>query len=324
MKINNPTTFSNEKLMSNKDITYQYSNNGIDNWHNEATTTDTWVRFSFDRGLTYPLKFSYQNDIMVKIPKEITEFTAITDATTNSSYVTSAVFSLSGYSKDILSAAKNGFVSLNFYDDNGWATNISDFKYFYSGTKDGDDQTIVSDPTLTVKLKTPASELESSFTSGVLSISLDGTTANLFAVTTTRSYSLTTALPTYYDETYGICNVLDDSNPRITCLTRLEKINKITLNVAHFAKASTTHDVVLNFKCGTMNISKTIRIEGNTDEVDVNFDSLLTGTLIIERDYNNDLDTLKEIIEMSDQNGVYESIESVLSLCITEIKLETV
>ena len=312
MKINNPMKYFPElnkvdavlyndlmfksTLMTRGDIIRKYApfDSSVEtDWHTGEIdeVNDKWVKFSFNGGLTYPLKFSFKNEFIIKLTKD--GVFGIND---------NLDFDLSSYSTAVYEAASNGVISLNSVDEKGWRTNIIAFKYQYN------DET----KHLVINL---LADLPADSKGVVLTIGVDGSNSNALAVSSPVYSTLINAIPTVYDETYGICNLLDENIPSVTCLTKLEDINVLSLKVVTSDLSVTNKTVDLRFNCGNTEFTQTIPVKNTEEWVSINLPNQLSGTLIITRQYNSTNDTLNETMD---------GVKSILSVCITNIKVERV
>lgn len=318
MKISNPTKFfpalndldENSRssydqlawdsiLMSRGDIIRKFAtfDSAIESdWHvGSPLEVDKWIKFSFNGGVTYPLKFQYKNDLIIKIAKD-EKYKALD----------TVEFALSSYSESVYQAVKNGFLSLtSFHNEldsdqniiNVWYSNILNFSYSFN-----DDTRI-----LTIKL---LSDIPSNSDGIMLTIGMDGSNSNALAVSTPLFSSTTGAIPTVYTEEFGICNLLDSKIPAITCLTKFEDVNGLALKVIT-SDETKIGNVELLFSCGTTSWSQVISVSTTEEWISINVPNQLTGTLVIQRNFNSSNDTLKDD-------------DLVISMCITNIKMERI
>ena len=335
MKINNPTKFFpsmvnmkdsteynqmvyNSVLISRGDIIKKYAPIGDeqneDIWHKEQNTDDKWVKFSFDGGITYPLKLQFKNDLVIKLVK--TE----EDLNGNLEPLQIIEFDLSEYeySQEYVEAARNGLLSLaSYYTEtttnadgeiitNEWYANIPNFSYSF-------------DDNFKVKIKI-LSDVPLKYSGIILTIGVDGSNSNALAVSTPTFSSNISAIPTVYDEDNGICNYLDENFPAITCLTKFENINSLSLKIKIVspipgAPAGNTRQIKLRFKCGKTEVIKPITLPSDASEKweDILVEPL-TGTLVIERIFDNE-DELYELIN---------DTKRYLTVCITNIRMERI
>lgn len=305
MKINNPQRFFTElssdinysakkrlsTLMTRGDVIRKYcsfDSSAESDWHiEENPLNDTWIKFSFDAGFTYPLKFRYKNNLIIK--QEVLTATSVVDGL--------VTFDLSIYSESMYDAMKNGRISLVSQDESGWTSNIYDFKFIF------DDQ----ERTLKMQIN---SELPIDSKSIIAIIGIDATTPMALAVASPVYSSTINAIPTIYDETFGVCNVLDESIPQITCTTKLENVNKVSVKVIS-SDSNVTGNVKLAFACGSITWEEVIPVTSAEEWVVLNPPHSLSGTLVITRVIADSADTLK-------------SDDLVISLCVTNIKVEIV
>lgn len=304
MKINNPQRFFTElssdinysakkrlsTLMTRGDVIRKYStfDSAIESdWHIEETPDDTWIKFSYDAGFTYPLKFRYKNNLIIK--QEVLTATSVIDGL--------VTFDLSTYNEAMYDAMKNGRISLVSQDESGWTSNIYDFKFIFD------------DETKTLKMQIN-SELPIDSKSIIAIIGIDATSPMALAVASPVYSSTINAIPTIYDETFGVCNVLDESIPQITCTTKLENVNKVSIKVIS-SDPMITGNVKLAFACGSITWEEVIPVTSTETWVVLNPPSSLSGTLVVTRVTADSADTLK-------------SDDLVISLCITNIKVEII
>ena len=122
-------------------------------------------------------------------------------------------------------------------------------------------------------------------------------------------YSTTiSAIPTIYDETFGICNYLDAEFNYIECITTLSDVTKMKIKLVS-ADPIIGGNIVLNFICGDTSFNQTVAVTTSKEYVEIILPTTLSGNLRIERLFNDVNDTLKD-------NNV------VISAIITEIKVE--
>lgn len=141
-------------------------------------------------------------------------------------------------------------------------------------------------------------------------IEVDGTNAMALAVASPVYSSSINAIPSVYDEEFGVCNLLDESIPQITCTTKFEDVNRLSLKLVS-ADSNVTGNVVLAFQCGEVSWEETITVTDKESWIELTPENRLTGTMVITRVYGSSFDTLK-------------NDDLVISLCITNIKAEVI
>jgi hypothetical protein len=306
MKINNPQRFfpqlSNDPnysekkrlstLMTRGDVIRKFCSfdSSIESdWHISETPDDLWIKFSYDGGFTYPLKFKYKNNLLVK--QEVLTSTSVVDGLVE--------FNLTNYSDPLYGAVKNGHISIFSRNNEGWMRNLYDFSYLF------DDSRRV----LMVKLLTDVPEDSINIVS---MIEVDGTSAMALAIASPVYSSSITAIPSVYDEEFGICNLLDEGIPMITCTTKFEDVNRLSLKMRSADPNVSDKQVKLAFNCGSTSWQEVFdEITATEKWVSITPPERLTGTLTITRLLEDSADTLK-------------ADDLVISLCITNIKAEII
>lgn len=315
MKNEDPTAFNtlawNSVLISRGDIIRKYAPIDSQNesfWHTgNANNDDKWVKFSFDGGITYVLKFQFKNNLVLKIRKD-GQFNPLDEIE----------FDLTSYSVSVFEAAKNGLLSLTSIhvetdsstnDESTWYSNISNFSYSF----------IEEDDSKVLKIKLLA-DVPSNSSGIMLTIGVDGSNTNALAVSSPIFSSTTGAIPTVYDEEFGICNLLDNKISSITCLTKFEDVNSLSLKVVS-ADETVSGNIVLAFGCGSSNYddgtwpSQVIPVDNVEKWVTINVPRSITGTLVIKRIFDSVDDTLKSNSELNDV---------IISAVITNIRMERI
>jgi hypothetical protein len=307
MKINNPQRFfvaNNETdylakkrlstLMTRGDVIRKYcsSDSSIEaDWHAELADADAWIKFSFDGGFTYPLKFKFKNDILVK--HEISfETTQIDEFLT---------IKLDGYTDSLFEEASNGVVSVFFQDADGFLRNVSEFGYKFAA-----DETTL-EYNLLIKF---FSEIPADAVKAIVSIQVNANNAMALAVATPVYSSQIAAIPSLYDEKLGICNILDESIPQITCNTKFENVNRMAIKVVS-ADSNVTGNIKLSFTCGSSSWVEIVPVGATEEWFELSLEDRLNGTMVITRIVDDVEDTLKDD-------------DLVISAFITNIKVEII
>jgi hypothetical protein len=323
----------NSVLISRGDIIKKFASCDYPNesaWHfTEDPINDRWVKFSFDGGISWPMKFQFRNQLVVPIVKQISSDEKGPDF----------LFSLSDYPVSVYDAARAGLItlvaivnvpenlntsmqpetyltegeqtegeqtdggpensSLSNYE-NSWFIPLSRFRYHYeTATQEINVHLLDELPSYTVAL--------------MLKIGVDGSNSNALAVSSPVYSTTTGAVPTIYDNTengYGICNMLDARIPSITCLTKFEEINVLKLKVVCPDNEIPKNSFIeLGFKCGNdPEFTEEIPVTGIEDWVMLKkIPKSLTGTMVIRRTFNDSSEKMKS-----------------LSVFITNIKMEKI
>lgn len=304
MKINSPQRFFPElkddlnysakkrlsTLMTRGDVIRKYCSfdSSIESdWHIEETSNDIWIKFSYDGGLTYPLKFKYKNNLLVK--QEVLTSTSVINGRIE--------YDLSTYTDPLYGAVKNGHISIFSRNDEGWMRSLYDFEYLFDDSR----------RFLIVQLYSDVPEDSQNV---VAMIEVDGTSAMALAIASPVYSSPITAIPSVYIEEFGVCNLLDEGIPQITCTTKFEDVNRLSLKIRS-ADSAITGVVKLAFNCGSTSWEETFEVSGVETWVSITPPERLSGTMVITRLIDDAADTLK-------------SDDLVISLCITNIKAEII
>lgn len=304
MKISNPQRFFSElkddvnysakkrlsTLMTRGDVIRKFCSfdSSIESdWHTSEKPDDIWVKFSYDAGFTYPLKFKFKDNFLVK--HEVFTTTAVQD--------NQIVIDLSNYTTAMFDSAINGHISVYSRNAEGWISNMPEFAYKFDATNRN----------LLIKFSTDVPDDSENI---VVMIQVDGSSAMALAVASPVYSSPVSAIPSIYDEELGVCNVLDEAIPQITCSSKFEDINRFSLKVVS-ADSNVVGKVKLSFSCNTTQWEETIDVTGTETWVSLTPPERLTGTMIITRLTSDPSDTLKDE-------------DLVISLYITNIKVEIV
>lgn len=301
MKVNNPTKFFSElngaenylkakqraTIVTRGDFIKLYAATDSANpadWHIEAEEGDAWWKMSFDAGQTFPIKMKFEGNSFSTSFHDTTSFVQ-DDVKT---------FLITENYNEL----KNGNVKLFENDSQGFKVENKNFKFKFDDSVSG----------LIVKfMDNPITN--SDFSSYDVTIKT-GVDVQAYGVETPVFSTTVSAIPTVYDSNYGTCNYLDSEISSIECLTRLSDVNKMKLKVVS-ADPLLGGNIVLKFMCGSTVFTQTISVANTEGTVDIILPNTISGTLIIERLYNDGNDTLAD-------NGI------VISAIITEIKVETV
>lgn len=301
MKVNNPVKFfpegigevnySNAKqrstIVTRGDFVKLYAATDSDNptdWHLTPVATDNWWKMSFDRGETFPIKMKFEGN----------SFSASFHDETAWAQNDEKTFLISENYDEL----KEGNVRLFENDADGFKIENKNFKYKFDDSTSG----------LIIKFtSTPSTGID--FESYDVTIKT-GIDAQAYGVEKAVSSNLVSAIPSVYDSKYGTCNYLDSDISMIECITRLSDVNKMKLKLIS-ADPLFGGNIVLRFICGQTGFTQTVKVTTSEEFVEIVLPSPISGTLTIERLYNDQNDTLKD-------NGI------VISAILTGIKLETI
>lgn len=158
MKITNPTKFisissasnstkeyfeKNAKLLSVGDVIRLFAtsdSNISSDWHLIKTNNDTWVKYSFDGGATWILKFKFKNQLLVPITNMVTDNTVadlsnIEVSNANNEKLKSGyihTFDFSTYAIEYFEMIKKSVLSfLAVSVDNQFYTALPNFRYMF-------------------------------------------------------------------------------------------------------------------------------------------------------------------------------------------------
>lgn len=283
---------------------------------------DRWVKISFDGGISYPLKFQFKNQLVVPVVKNLSDLGEDFDLNTDIEFSLFdqpiSVYDAAKNGLISLTAVVNIPDHLNGNDqtataqtepeagdqtepetdpdtgdqtepeagdqtstsepvdyEESWFVSLSKFRYIY------DDERKV----IIVRL---LEELPSYTVALMLRVGVDGSNSNALAVSSPLYSMSTGAIPTVYDSGdanrtgYGICNMLDRRIPTITCLTKFEDINALSLKVV--SAENTTGKIKLEFICGDTTWTEVFEVTGRETWVNViEIPKPLTGTMVINR-----------------------------------------
>lgn len=301
MKVNNPTKFFSEldgaenylkakqraTIVTRGDFIKLYAaTDSVDpsDWHVTALEGDAWWKMSFDGGQTFPIKMKFEGN----------SFSTSFHGTTPFSQDDIETFLITENYNEL----KEGNVRLFENDSQGFKIENKNFKFKFDDSVSG----------LIVKFM-DAPITDSDFASYDIIIKT-GVDAQAYGIETPVFSTTVSAIPTVYDSNYGTCNYLDSEISSIECLTRLSDVNKMKLKVIS-ADPLLGGNVVLKFMCGSTVFTQTVSVTTLEETVDIILPNTISGTLIIERLYEDGNDTLSD-------NGI------TISAIITEIKVETV
>lgn len=291
MKINNPTKFFPEgttaanydaiknrsTIMTRGDVIRkfaEYDSVTESEWHTvEDPEKDSWVKFSFDAGRTYPLKFRFKNTLLMKLLKN--------DVPAMSSELE---FDFSGYSDLDYVSIKNGRVSLYAVSTDEYYTNLPFFRYkFDDDTKKLKVISLMDSPDDTAKT--------------MLMIELDGHSAMAMAVPTPVFSSFVWFTTAEYNEELGWVGLLGDGHSELTANANFDSVTKLYLKVRS-VDDSATGNIVVRIQCGSAEaFTSVVPVTGTEvwQEIDLTGHTPLNGTLHIERVMNDSRDTLGDV-----------------------------
>ena len=304
MKINTPTKFFAESpgdinyqimkyrstLMTRGDVVRKYaaydSINESD-WHiEEDVEKDSWVKFSFDGGFTYKLKFRYKNTLLMKF---------LRDSKPEIGNAFEMDFGM--YSQLDYSSIRNGRISVYAANDEGYLTTIPSFRYRFN-----DNTQILS---VVVLMRVPEDTVKT-----VIMVELDGHSAMAMAVPTPVFSSFVGFASSSYSEELGWYSVLNSDGSELTVASNFDNVSKLYLKVKS-ADENVSGNCVVRFQCGSDEpFTRTIHATGNSTWVQIPIDSALNGTLKLSRVVTDSADTLK------DGN-------TAIDLIITNIRIES-
>ena len=299
MKVNNLTKFfaeipgeenySNAKqrstIVTRGDIIKLYAATDSDNpndWHVTKENTDNWWKMSFDRGATFPLKTQFDG----------TSFSAEFHETSAWAADDVKTFLIQENYEEL----KNGTVKLFEKDSEGFLIENKSFKFKFDDSVSG------------LIIKFTSTPITDENFSGYDVTVKTGSDAQGGMIETPVYLTAVSAIPTVYDETYGTCNYLDSEINSIECITAMSDVIGLKLKVIS-ADQLLGGNIVLKFICGGTAFTQTISVTTSKQWVDIVLPNPISGTLTIERMFNDVNDTLKD-------NGI------TISTIITDIKVE--
>jgi len=295
MKINNPSKFfvatpgsddyytlqNRAKVMTRGDVIRKFAATDSPNesdWHlKEIDGEDTWVKFSFDAGHSYPLKFKYKNTLILKSiykgrPTAGTKMT----------------FDFSGYSDIDFISIRNGRVSVYALNDEGYVTALPFYRYKFNGNRKCLDVILTMDP-------------PEDSTDTMLQLELDGHSAMAMAVPVpvfSAVIPLDHVDSYQYDVQENMGGVLLDGNSNWKS-TNYSLVNATELWFSlKSADPNVSGNICIEITCGTY-ISDSIVIPVSSEDyvsvkVPLPAGTSLTGQLNFRRVADNPLDTLRE------------------------------
>lgn len=255
MKLNMPTRYysgdnndiqllKKKLLMAREDIIFQYSTSGnADDWKNisslmDNSTTGQWltnktitdykiqyIRMSYDKGLTWPLKLKVNAGFMMSnsftLSESSTEITDNTDPNTNSIFPKVHTISMS---KSQYDTCKGNPVSLSIETDNGILTLITSVR-FYEFTQNN-KQKYAADVLL-------SEELIQQYSGKTCYINiLKNEVATAFNLPVPIYSNMVNATPIVYDDTYGQVYYLNNTYNQLEITSQLDSVNGIDLKMA--------------------------------------------------------------------------------------------
>lgn len=154
MKISNPTKFSNitntilkedlekqQKLMTFGDVIRLFAATDSltpSDWHKSKAETDTWVKYSFDGGETWILKFKFKNKLLISsIKNNIARggtFEDIQEANTNNDALRAGAvhsFDFSNMSDEYFALIRSAVFSFLAVSNDECYTSIPNFRYSF-------------------------------------------------------------------------------------------------------------------------------------------------------------------------------------------------
>lgn len=327
MKVNNLEKFYSEvqsdpnfekakrrsTIVTRGDILKLYSADGSEtNWHAEPQDGDKWWKMTFDGGKTYPIQMKFDTSVpTAKFILNRSDFntsewgsTLILNQQTNESYY-SINFSKTFIINEDFDLLKEGNVKAQYEDQDGYLHDLENFGYKFNE----------SASSLVVNV---SGNFAIEFDKIVISIKLGTSNATIPTIPTPIYSTQVSAIPSVYDNVYGMCNYLDNEVEKIECLTKLSDVDVIKIK-AVTASSDITGDVVLkfnispSFNSSSTTIEKVVSISANEAWQEIVLENPVNGILTISREWNDSRDTLKDTLNLDD----------VISLIITEIKVET-
>ena len=285
MKINNPTKFfqadetnplyssikNSATIMTRGDVIKKYAvtdSNLEQNWHfTEDASNDSWVKYSFDAGRTWPLKFKYKNSLLLKYIKE--GMPSANEALT---------FDFSNYSDIDYTTIRNGRISVYALSNDGFTTSLPCYRYKF------DDANKIL--TVILTMDPPSDTIKS-----MLMVELDGHMAMALAVKT-PVYSSTIGFSSYeYNQDLGVYAFNFDSyDSTFTSTTNLSNVSRIKLKVVS-GDPNVTGTIGLTISCGSFEETFAINVTDEEAWQVIDLDSPLNGVLIMKRSAEGD--TLK-------------------------------
>ena len=348
MKINNPVKFTkgsdansaDNELASIGDVKkicgdsknfsifmQQFSADGTDEngWHSEQTSDDKFVRYSFDGGVNWQIRSSYQGDTFILKNSNDHLFNFNYDFPLGDQNINGSIL-LAGDSGDaaILGAILSSIIS---NETSNIPSDIINNGVIYDFVQTGiiDKVTLVKqsgDPNQTITLYSYIEDSDVAFNivkdnnnGGNLKLqyyySKKASDINSFFVKVKLNRinnfvigskinvpvysSFESAIPTVSDEVYGTCNYLSKTNSsltNITLLSRFVNIKRICLYVV--SMDGNIGNVSLNVKFGQNEVDKVINVSSIENWVYIENTQNSSGEIIITRVSDNN-DTLNDI-----------------------------
>ena len=271
MKINNPTKFFtgssdtdkyNATLVARGDIITKFAAADIDEngWHSTKDENDSWVKYSFDGGNTWPLKFKYKNNLILKKTIPHTE---------GNDVVSTYTFDNS----DEYASSKNGRVSFYAITEDDAYTTIPFFRYKFNDL----------DKTLSI--------------SSLMALPSD-TNRKMAMIELNPDSIMGVSVPTFVDVSYiDISNPIMLGSENLSAVVpggNIENISKMYLKISS-ADDNRTGNVMLKFTFGeSASVTDIVSVDGEDTWKEINLNGQKSGELTIERLCDNDADTLKE------------------------------
>lgn len=286
MKISNPTKFFSANpndpgyqefkdratIMTRGDILRKFAvtDSSIESdWHfEENAKEDTWVKFSFDAGKSYPLKFKYKNTLLMKFLKDGAPEVG-----------TAMEFDFSDYSDVDYSSIRNGRLSVYALNAEGYVTSLPCHRYRFN---DG-DKTL----TLIIVMDPPEDSVKT-----MVTVELDGHSAMAMAVPTPVFSSFVGFTEYSTIEELDMVGIeLSDDSAHVSS-TNLDNVSKLYVKVMS-ADGSVSGKIALRVKCGAVDVIRHIDVTPNEMWREVPLPSALTGQLELSRAPGDEGDTLK-------------------------------
>ena len=273
--------YRNALLMARGDVICQYSKENIpgeNSWISYTNITDIssykWVRLSFDKGLTWAIRFQINTESILSFSFEINNTNLIDnldDETFNKRY------SYQLPDKTTYDLIKNNMVSI--YINNGTSSSSLLAPVIYREESNNyyldilfNDSFISINENKTCQVSVLKSSIQNSISSG------------------NDYYSTPSALSVETDETYGQVGVLDDTHT--FSLVGYKEVKKLKLRVIS-ADPYITGNIVIN----AFNETFIVYISNELTWIELTPTQIYNGLVTLTRDTNNQLDTLKETID---------------------------
>lgn len=272
-------------LMARQDIIFEYSSDGETNWNNidDLQNNDgTWltneniqeytinyIRMSFDKGLTWPLKLKVNAGFMEAISFNVNDITDNTDSSTNLIYP--KVYTYEFAYETIYSECVGNPVAISVEDAGSVLSLITSVR-FYQNKMDilltDDFVNRYTGKTCYVKI-------------------LKNEIATAFNLPIPIYSNMVNATPSVYDANYGNVYYLNNTYKELEITSQLDNVNRIGIKAA-IPTLTTPITIILRFKNPTNNQiydEKEINIDSNFKWIDISFVDIsmyIDGPLAIE------------------------------------------